>query len=367
MATELHELKMHASSQIEVRLATSEDAQAISDALLSAFEEHRPAYTQAAFEATTPDASTILSRMVEGPVWVAVFEDQVVGTVAAVPKNGDLYIRSMAVVPSARGRNIGRILLERIEQYARENKLSRLYLCTTPFLSGAIALYERWGFARIENSDGDLAGTPIFSMEKMLTASTPQSASKRSTIKRKPERGVPDEARDFLARGVVAHVGFVQNDQPYVIPMTYNYDPATPDKLYLHGSYASRILKHLVSGAPICVTVTAIQGLVISKTAQGHSMNYETVICFGRAYPIKDLAEKAASFQNLIGRYHEGRIAGVHYEAPSKQELMAVSLVEVQIEEISAKARRGGPLGPGDDDPEVPGTAGVIPLNNKGL
>lgn len=342
-----------------IREASHDDAPAIAALLLESFEEFRSLYTAEGFAATTPAATQIADRLTEGPTWLAFHNDRLVGTVSASMRRNGLHIRSMAVAPAARGQHIATRLLDEVEQYARSHSLPRLFLSTTPFLASAIRFYERSGFTRKPDGEAHLYGTPIFSMEKHLTAAT---AASRSTIKRKPERAVPNEASDFLARGVVAHVGFVQNGQPYVIPMTYNYNPATPDKLYLHGSHASRILKHLVSGAPICVTVTALQGLVYSKTAAGHSINYETVICFGKARPIKDLAEKTASFQNMIGRYHAGRTVDVHYEAPTKQDLMSVSLVEMQIEEISAKARRGGPLGPGDTDPDYPGTSGVRDL-----
>jgi nitroimidazol reductase NimA-like FMN-containing flavoprotein (pyridoxamine 5'-phosphate oxidase superfamily) len=184
--------------------------------------------------------------------------------------------------------------------------------------------------------------------------------TQRTTVKRHPERAVPEEAQDILARGLVAHVGFAQGEQPYVIPFVYHYDPATPDKLYCHGSHASRTLKHLATGSPVCVTVTMPKGLVYSRSAQYHSMNYECVVCFGKARLIKDKAEKAELFESLISRYHPTRVAGRDYEPPAEQELMATALLEVQIEEMSAKARRGGPMGPHDADPDAPGTRGVI-------
>jgi len=184
--------------------------------------------------------------------------------------------------------------------------------------------------------------------------------SQRTAIKRHPERAVPDEAQEILVKGFVAHVGFSHGEQPVVIPLVYQYDPAIPDKLYLHGSHASRALKQLASGAPVCVAVTSIQGLVYSRSAQYHSMNYESVICFGKARVIKDKGEKAHIFEQQISRYHPGRTAGEDYAALTNQELMSSALVEVHIEEMSAKARRGGPKGPRDDDPDAPGSSGVI-------
>jgi uncharacterized protein len=184
--------------------------------------------------------------------------------------------------------------------------------------------------------------------------------SERAVIKRHPERAVSDEAQEILARGLVAHVGFSQGEQPFVIPLVYLYDLAKPDRLYLHGSLASRTLKHLASGSPVCVTVTTLKGLVYSRSAQYHSMNYESVVCFGKARVVKDGGKKAKLFERLISRYHSGRVAGRDYEPPDNQQLMATAMVEVQIEEMSAKARRVGPLGPHDADPDAPGTCGVI-------
>jgi len=184
--------------------------------------------------------------------------------------------------------------------------------------------------------------------------------SQRTTIKRHPERDAAHEEREILAAGVVAHLGFCQGEQPFVIPLIYQYDPAVPDRLYLHGSHASRALKHLAGGAPVCVTVTMVDGLVYSRDAQNHSANYRSVVCFGRARPIKSSEEKAALFEAMIGRYHPGRTAGRDYAPPTEEELRATAVVEVHIEEMSAKVRRGGPNGPRDDDPDAPGTSGVV-------
>src|SRR5690348_7065219 len=95
--------------------------------------------------------------------------------------------------------------------------------------------------------------------------------SQRTTIKRHPERAVPDRAQEILTHGVVAHLGYSVGEQPYVIPFTFHYDPAKPDRLYLHGSHASRTLRHLGKGVPVCVTVTTVHGLVYSRSAQYHS------------------------------------------------------------------------------------------------
>ncbi len=185
--------------------------------------------------------------------------------------------------------------------------------------------------------------------------------SERATIKRHPERAVPAEAAEILIRGMVAHVGFCERDQPFVIPLNYGYDLERPDRIYLHGSYDSRTMRHLASGAPVCVTVTTIDGLVYSRTAANHAVNYTSVVCFGRGRTVTDVDQKARLFEAMTRRYFPDRIAGRDYQPASREELERTAVVEVQIEELSAKARRGGPAGPLDADPEAPGTAGVSP------
>jgi GNAT superfamily N-acetyltransferase len=103
---------------IQIRFATADEAEAIASVLHQAFVEYEALYTPEGFAATTPTAEQIRARWSEGPVWVAVHEDTMVGTVSAVPKRESLYIRSMAILPSARGRKIGTVLLEQVERFA---------------------------------------------------------------------------------------------------------------------------------------------------------------------------------------------------------------------------------------------------------
>src|SRR5260370_7270723 len=145
---------------------------------------------------------------------------------------------------------------------------------------------------------------------------TAQNKGERSRIRRPPDRAVPSEASNILAQGTVAHVGFVQDGQPYVIPFTYHYDPAQPQRLYLHGSTASRTLSHLAAGAPVCVSVTLVEGLVYSRTAMNHSMNYRRAVCFGRAGLLESEQEKGVVFEAMIGRYFESPTAERAYESP---------------------------------------------------
>jgi GNAT superfamily N-acetyltransferase len=150
-----------------VRRAHEEDASAISATLLEAFLEYRPQYTEQGFAATTPTPTEILQRLNEGPVWLAVINGETVATVSAVLLDaGVLYVRGMAVLPTARGLGIGALLLQAIEAYATEHHCNRLLLSTTPFLHRAIRLYERLGFMRTDEGPHDLFGTPLFTMEK---------------------------------------------------------------------------------------------------------------------------------------------------------------------------------------------------------
>jgi GNAT superfamily N-acetyltransferase len=151
-----------------VRRASKDDSAAVAALLLEAFDGYRPLYTAAAFAATTPTADQILQRWDEGPVWIALQDDRPAGTVSAVPRGDSLYMRSMAVHPVSRGSGCGRLLLAAVEDFARQNGHARLELSTTPFLSLAIRLYERAGFTPAAGGARDLAGTPLFTMEKIL-------------------------------------------------------------------------------------------------------------------------------------------------------------------------------------------------------
>jgi nitroimidazol reductase NimA-like FMN-containing flavoprotein (pyridoxamine 5'-phosphate oxidase superfamily) len=176
------------------------------------------------------------------------------------------------------------------------------------------------------------------------------------------ERAVPERAKEFLATGHVAHVGFAQDGCPYVIPMLYHYAVDRPDKLYLHGGIASRLIQHLASGVPVCVTVTQLDGLVYSRDARYHSANYRSVMCFGRGALVEDDETKQGIFMAMTSRYFPGRTAGVDYAAAPKAHLDATPMVEIVVEEISAKMREGGPKGPRDADASAPGTCGAVEL-----
>ena len=191
---------------------------------------------------------------------------------------------------------------------------------------------------------------------------SPSMAKKRSEIQRHPDRGAPARAAEFLAAGRVAHLAFLEGEQPIAIPFAYHFDPAWPERLYLHGSPASRALRLAASGAPLCVTVTLVDGFVYSKSAMYHSMNYRSVVCFGRGSLVTDRSTQQTVYEGMVRRHFPGRTPGKDYAPATDAQLDATLLVEVAIEECSAKMREGGPAGPLDADPAAPGTCGVLPL-----
>jgi nitroimidazol reductase NimA-like FMN-containing flavoprotein (pyridoxamine 5'-phosphate oxidase superfamily) len=182
--------------------------------------------------------------------------------------------------------------------------------------------------------------------------------SSRTRVKRLPKRGHYDAEtiHRILDEGLVCHVGFVADGQPYVIPTAYVRDG---DRLLLHGSSASRLLKAIASGADVCVTVTHIDGLVMARSAFHHSMNYRSVVILGRGRTIEEPARKMEAVRCFIEQMIPGRWEDVR--EPDEIEMKATLVVEVPIDESSAKIRSGPPV---DDDADyaLPCWAGVLPL-----
>lgn len=166
-------------SDVEIRLAGPADVAGVATLLYKSFLEYEALYTQEAFSVTVSTPEQIQARLIEGPVWVALENETVVGTVSAVLKDQELYIRSIAVDPSMRGKRIGRKLLDCAEEFAVHNRCKRLFLSTTPFLSRAIKLYEHYGFRRNDAGPHNLFGTPLFTMEKPLHALALRKTEKR--------------------------------------------------------------------------------------------------------------------------------------------------------------------------------------------
>jgi GNAT superfamily N-acetyltransferase len=152
-----------------IRRAEPQDAAEVARVLRQSFLEYQDEYTPEGFAATTPDEQQVRVRMGQGPTWVALLNDAIVGTASVVEKGkGGLYVRGMAVLPLARGRGVGELLLREIEAFALRNNCIRLLLSTTPFLTCAIRLYERFGFQRTPDGPNELFGTPLFSMARAL-------------------------------------------------------------------------------------------------------------------------------------------------------------------------------------------------------
>ena len=186
--------------------------------------------------------------------------------------------------------------------------------------------------------------------------------TERTRIRNHPERAVPEQAAEILTQGVVAHVGFVEDGIPYVIPLSYHYDEGAPESIYLHGSIRSRAMAILGSGEPVCVTVTLTDGLVYSRKAMNHSMNYRSVVLFGKGSEVTDEREKFNLFDAMVQRYFPGRMVGTDYNTPPPADLGVTALVKVAIEEWNGKRRVGPPTGPDDDDQSALGSAGVLDL-----
>lgn len=185
----------------------------------------------------------------------------------------------------------------------------------------------------------------------------PRSA--RTFVKRLPKRASYDSAviHAILDEGLVCHVGFAVGQQAYVIPMAY---ARVGDRLLLHGSKKSRLMRALGAGRDVCVTVTLFDALVLAKSVFHHSMNYRSVCVFGRARRVAGAKARAAALEALVEHLVPGRSGEAR--APNARELAATELVEVPIEEASAKIRTGPPL---DDegDLDLPVWAGVLPAN----
>lgn len=171
---------------IQIRRAEKSDVESIVAVLAESFTEYEKLYTIEGYAATTPNSSIIQNRFTEGEMWVALREGEVVGTVSVVPQGEALYVRSMAILPAARGNRIGEKLLTQIEEFAVANGYQRLLLSTTPFLDRAIRLYEKFGFKRNGEPPHDLSGTPLLTMEKSVETS--RTDGDRSSIQTKEFR-----------------------------------------------------------------------------------------------------------------------------------------------------------------------------------
>jgi uncharacterized protein len=182
--------------------------------------------------------------------------------------------------------------------------------------------------------------------------------TKRTQLGRLPNRGSydPEAINAVLDAAFLAHVGFQVNGQPLVIPTLYGREE---DKLYLHGSAASRMLRELETGVPACVCVTIVDGLVLARSAFHHSMNYRSVVAFGTARKLEDQEQKTRALRIISEHLIAGRWNDVRQ--PTAKELKATAVLEFAMEEASAKIRTGPPVDD-EEDYSLPVWAGVLPL-----
>ena len=171
----------------------------------------------------------------------------------------------------------------------------------------------------------------------------------RGTYDRSVIHGILDEA-------LICHAGFVVDGQPFVIPTIHT---RVGNALYFHGSAASRMLRTLREGVDACVTVTILDGLVLARSAFHHSMNYRSVVVFGKASAVTDDAEKRQVLDALVEHVCRGRSAEVR--KPSETEIRQTLVLRIPIDEASAKIRTGPPLDD-EEDYALPMWAGVLPL-----
>jgi uncharacterized protein len=182
--------------------------------------------------------------------------------------------------------------------------------------------------------------------------------TERTKVKRRPERGTYDRELIYsiLDEAFVCHIAFISDGLPYVVPTNY---VRVGDQLFLHGSTASRLMRTLASGAPFCLNVTLLDGIVFSPTATGHSVNYRSVVVMGKAEPIEDPKAKLAAMRDFVEYVIRGRWATVR--PPSEQELKGTMVLAVPLVEVSAKTRSGFAVDD-EEDYAAPAWTGVVPM-----
>ena len=180
----------------------------------------------------------------------------------------------------------------------------------------------------------------------------------RTRVRRVPKRGIYDRAviNQVLDAGVLCHVGYVIDGAPYVTPTLYWRED---DRVYWHGSSASRMLRKVI-GAEVCLTVSHLDGFVLARSGFHHSVNYRSVMLFGVAELVSDVAEKRVRLDRFIDSLFPGRADAIR--RTTDQELKATKLLSMPIDEVSAKIRTGGPVDD-EEDYALPIWAGVVPVS----
>lgn len=185
-----------------------------------------------------------------------------------------------------------------------------------------------------------------------------RTVTSRVRVRRVPERGVYDRAviAAIIDEALICHVGFVHDGHPFVIPTIHARDG---DRLYLHGSPGSRMLRELGRGSSVCITVTLLDGIVLARSAFHHSMNYRSVLVLGTAHEVQDRDEQLRALEVISEHVTPGRWAGIRQ--PNVSELRQTRILRIGLNEASAKIRSGGPK---DDEGDLgsPVWGGVLPL-----
>jgi nitroimidazol reductase NimA-like FMN-containing flavoprotein (pyridoxamine 5'-phosphate oxidase superfamily) len=184
------------------------------------------------------------------------------------------------------------------------------------------------------------------------------SPTPRTRVRRAPKRATYDRAtvEAILDEGLICHLAFVHDGHPFCIPTLH---ARVGDVVYVHGSAASRMVRSLQSGAPACLTVTLVDGLVLARSAFHHSMNYRSAVVVGALHAVTDPAERERALEAFTEHLLPGRWPEVR--APNRKELKATSVLAMALEEASAKVRTGAP-GDDEEDYALPVWAGVVPL-----
>ena len=183
--------------------------------------------------------------------------------------------------------------------------------------------------------------------------------TERTRVVREPHRGVYERSEIYkiLDEGMVCHVGFTTEAQPFVIPTLY---ARVGDAIYFHGSAASRMLRGVATGLSVCITVTLTDGLVLARSVFNHSMNYRSVVALGRATLVAEQAEKMEALRAFTEKILPGRWEDARQ--PNEKELKATSILKLALTEASAKVR-SGPVQDDEEDYTLPVWAGIVPLH----
>jgi nitroimidazol reductase NimA-like FMN-containing flavoprotein (pyridoxamine 5'-phosphate oxidase superfamily) len=199
-------------------------------------------------------------------------------------------------------------------------------------------------------------------MDAKTEAPKNELKTKRVTLSRRPQRGLYDlaDVAKILDQTFLCHIGFAVDEQPYVIPTSFGREG---HRIFVHGSSASRMQRHVGSGFPVCVTVSIFDALVLARSAFNHSMNYRSVVILGKAKAVEG-DEKLRALEVMAEHMLPGRWKDIR--GPNETEMLATSVFSLEITEASAKIRQGPPL---DDDEDMDREcwAGEIPIVSKML